>query len=212
MFEVGGRKIANTLAELVAPERAALLLWDMEYGIAPHAFNYQDILPNLQSLSAAARRAGVPVFYSIQQGFDLAKEEAGVWVRIRMKRAKTSDPSQLLNQKENPHDSVIVEALTPQPQDSVFHKRRPDGFVGTDFDLMLRSKGVKTIVIGGVATEGGVEGTARSARNLGYDVVVLRDGVGSRNRELHDMALKLMEQTFFEVTGTAEIAALWGQK
>ena len=211
MVEVGGRQIATTLSEVAARERAALLIWDMEYGIGPNAFNYQEILPNLQSLSAAARRAGVPVFYSVQQGFDLAKEEAGVWVRIRMKRAKASDPNQLLNQKENPHDSEIVEALAPQPQDSVFHKRRPDGFCGTDFDLMLRSKGVKTIVIGGVATEGGVEGTARSARNLGYDVVVLKDGVGSRNRELHDMALKLMEQTFFDVATTAEIAALWSK-
>ena len=212
MVEVGGRKIATTLSEVAARERAALLIWDMEYGIGPHAFNYQEILPNLQRLSAAARRAGVPVFYSVQQGFDLAKEEAGVWVRIRMKRARASDPNQLLNQKENPHDSEIVEALAPQAQDSVFHKRRPDGFCGTDFDLMLRSKGVKTIVIGGVATEGGVEGTARSARNLGYDVVVLKDGVGSRNRELHDMALKLMEQTFFDVATTAEIAAVWSNQ
>ena len=211
MFEIAGKKIATTLSELVAPERAALLIWDMEYGIGPHAFNYQEILPNLQNLSAAARRAGVPVFYSVQQGFDLAKEEAGVWIRIRMKRAKASEPGQLLSQRENPHDSEIVEALTPQPQDSVFHKRRPDGFCGTDFDLMLRSKGVKTLIIGGVATEGGVEGTARSARNLGYDVVVLKDGVGSRNRELHELALKLMEQTFFDIATTAEVAALWGK-
>jgi len=76
---------------------------------------------------------------------------------------------------------------------------------------MLRSRNIKTIILGGVATEGGVEGTARSARNLGYDIVVLRDRVGSRNRELHDMALKLMEQTFFEVAASAEIASIWGQ-
>ena len=209
MFEIGAKKIANTLAELVAPERAALLLWDMEYGIAPNAFNYQTILPNLQNLAALARRAGVPVFYSVQHGLDLAKEEAGVWVRVRMKRAKASDPSQLLNQKENPRDSEIVDELKPQPQDFVFHKHRPDGFIGTDFDLVLRGKAVTTIVIGGVATEGGIEGTARSARNLGYDVVVLKDGVGSRNRDLHEMALKLMEQTFFDIASAAEIAALW---
>ena len=211
MLELAGKKVPNTLAEIVDPRRTALLLWDMEYAIAPNAFNFKEIVANLKMLSGIARRAGVQVFYSVQTHFDLAKEEAGVWVRIRMKRAKASDPSQLLNQKENPHDSEIVEALKPQPQDSVFHKRRPDGFVGTDFDLMLRSKGVKTIVIGGVATEGGVEGTARSARNRGYDVVVLKDGVGSRNRDLHEMALKLMEQTFFDVAATAEIAAIWAK-
>jgi nicotinamidase-related amidase len=211
MFEIGGRKIPSTLAELIAPERAALLLWDMEYGIAPNAFNYKEILPNLQNLAALARHARVPVFYSVQTGFDLVKEEAGVWVRVRMKRARASDPAQLLNEKDDPRDRQIVDELKPQPQDIVFHKRRPDGFIGTDFDLMLRSKGVRTILIGGVATEGGVEGTARSARNLGYDIVVLRDAVGSRNRELHEMALRLMEQTHFDIATVHDIAAIWGQ-
>ena len=212
MFEIGEKKIPGTLAELVDPARTALLLWDMEYASAPNAFNYKDILPKLQDLSALARRVGVPVFYSVQTAFDLLKEEAGVWVRIRMKRAKATDPSQLLNEKEDPKGREIVEELQPQPQDVVFHKRRPDGFVGTDFDLVLRSKSIKTIVIGGVATEGGVEGTARSARNLGYDTVILKDGVGSRSRELHDMALKLMEQTHFDIATANEIAAIWGRK
>jgi nicotinamidase-related amidase len=98
--------------------------------------------------------------------------------------------------------------LKPQPQDIAFQKRRPDGFVGTDFDLMLRSKGVGTILIGGVATEGGVEGTARTARNLGYDVVILQDCVGSRSRERHEMALKLMESAFFEIATANQIAEI----
>src|SRR5215472_14340879 len=186
MYEIAGKKIASTLAEIVEPARTALLIWDMEYAIGPNAFNYQDMMPKLKDLSALARRVGAKVFYSVQTGFDVAKED--------------------------PHDREIIAELKPQPQDIVFQKRRPDAFVGTDFDLMLRSNGIKTIIIGGVATEGGVEGTARSARNLGYDVVILKDGVGSRNRELHDMALKLMEQTFFEVTTASEITAIWSGK
>lgn len=212
MFEIGGKQIAANLAEIVAPKHSALLIWDMEYAIGPNAFNYKDILANLKSLSAVARELGVPVFYSVQTGFDLLKEEAPVWVRVRMKRAKASDPSQLLNEKENPHDREIVEELKPQPKDIVFQKRRPDGFVGTDLDLILRSKGVRTILIGGVATEGGVEGTARTARHLGYDIVVLNDCVGSRNRELHELALKLMEQTHFDISTAGEIAEIWRRK
>jgi nicotinamidase-related amidase len=65
---------------------------------------------------------------------------------------------------------------------------------------------VRTILIGGV------EGTARSARNLGYDVVVLKDCVGSRSRELHELALKLMEQNHFDIANAAEIAAMWQPK
>ena len=209
MFEIGGKNIPSTLAEIVDPKRAALLIWDMENAIGPNAFNYKDILANLQQLSAAARQAGVPVFYSVQTPFDVAKEEAGVWVRVRMKRSKVSDPNQLLSEREDPHGREIVAELKPQPQDIAFQKRRPDGFVGTDFDLMLRSKGVGTLLIGGVATEGGVEGTARTARNLGYDVVVLKDCVGSRSREQHDMALKLMESAFFEIATANQIAEIW---
>src|SRR5437773_12318018 len=107
MFEIGGKKIPSSLAELVAPERTALLLWDMEYAIAPNAFNYKEFLPKLPELSALARRIGVPVFYSVQTGFALLKEEAGVWVRIRMQRATAADPSPPLNQKDDPRDSVI---------------------------------------------------------------------------------------------------------
>ena len=77
---------------------------------------------------------------------------------------------------------------------------------------MLRSNGIKTIMISGVATEGGVEGTAQSARNLGYDVVILKDCVGSRSRDMHEMALKLMEGSFFDITTAVEIAAIWGEK
>ena len=212
MFEIGGKQIAANLSEIVAPKHSALLIWDMEYAIGPNAFNYKDILANLKSLSALARDSGVPVLYSVQTAFDLLKEESPVWVRVRMKRAKASDPSQLLKEKENPHDREIVEELKPQPKDIVFQKRRPDAFVGTDLDLILRSKGVRTILIGGVATEGGVEGTARSGRNLGYDIVVLKDCVGSRNRELHELALKLMEQTHFDISTAGEIAETWRRK
>ncbi|MGE5301699.1 MAG: cysteine hydrolase family protein [Alphaproteobacteria bacterium] len=198
-----------TLAEIADPKRSALLLWDMEYAIAPNAFNYNDIVANLKMLAALARVSGVPVFYSVQTAFDLRKEEAAVWVRVRMKRAKAADPSRLLKEKEDPKGREIVAELQPEPSDIVFQKRRPDGFVGTDFDLTLRSNGVRTIVIGGVATEGGVEGTARTARNLGYEVVILKDGVGSRSRELHELALKLMEQTHFELAAASEIAEIW---
>ncbi len=209
MLELAGKKIPNTLAEIVDPSRTALLFWDMENAIAPNAFNYKEIVGNLKSLKAAAHQVGVPVIYSQQVPFDLEREEAGPWVRIRMKRAKVTDIAQLLRQKPDPHGKDIVDELRPDSQDVVFQKRRPDGFIGTDFDSVLRSKSIRTIVIGGVATEGGVEGTARTGRNLGYDIVVLRDCVGSRSRELHELALKIIEGTFFELSTSGAVAEIW---
>jgi nicotinamidase-related amidase len=72
---------------------------------------------------------------------------------------------------------------------------------------MLRSNGVRTILIGGIATEGGVEGTRAAAGNVCYDV--LKDCVGSRHRELHELALKLMEQTHFDIATSSDIASIW---
>jgi nicotinamidase-related amidase len=74
------------------------------------------------------------------------------------------------------------------------------------------SRNIPARQVGGVATEGGIEATARTARNLGYEVVVLRDCVGSRSRDLHDLAVKLMEQTHFNVVTGKEIADIWDNK
>ncbi len=212
MLELAGKKIPNTLEEMIAPGRTALLIWDMEYAIAPNAFNFTAIAANLKMLADSARKAGVPVFYSVQTAFDLEKEESPTWIRIRMKRAKAADLSQLLKEKEDPHGREIVEELRPRKEDIVFQKRRPDGFIGTDFDLLLRSRGIGAVLIGGVATEGGVEGTARTGRNLGYDMIVLRDCVGSRSRELHEMALNLMEKTHFDLATASEVSEIWQRR
>lgn len=210
MQELAGKKIPDTLEEIVDPKRTALLLWDMEYAIAPNAFNFQEIAANLKGLAELARRMGVPVFYSQQVAFNLEKEEADVWVRVRMKRTAASSQEVKIPAEKKGQD--IIEELKPQAGDAVFQKRRPDGFIGTDFDLMLRNKGIRTVVMGGVATEGGIEGTARTGRNLGYYIVVLKDCVGSRNRELHEMALKLMEKTHFDVATANEVAEIWRRK
>ena len=209
MLEVAGRQVADTLTEIIEPRRAALLLWDLEYAIAPNAFNFAEIGPRLKNISDHARKVGVPVFYSQQMHYDLRTQEGDVWARVRAKRSGGAGGVQIPAGKKG-HD--IVEELAPQPGDVVFQKRRPDGFVGTDFDLMLRHRGIKTILIGGVATEGGVEGTARSGRNLGYYTVILKDCVGSRNREFHEAALKLMQGAYFDITTSAEVARIWTRK
>jgi nicotinamidase-related amidase len=209
MFEVAGRKVPSTLAEIVEPAHAALVLWDMQGGIAPRAFNYRDMLPALQRFAAKARELSVPVFYSIQTDLDLATQETGVWMKVRMKRMGLSDPAALLKAKPDPRREQIVEELQAQPGDTVFRKRRPNGFLGTDLDLILRNRGIRTLILGGVSTEAGVEATARSARDYGYEVVVLSDGTGSLSQEAHELALRLMDLMFFDIATTGDVLRAW---
>jgi nicotinamidase-related amidase len=77
-----------------------------------------------------------------------------------------------------------------QPGDLLITKRQWSAFHGTELDLQLRRRGVRSIVLGGVATQIGVESTARQAYELGYELVIPTDIISSSVAEGHDMSIK----------------------
>jgi nicotinamidase-related amidase len=82
----------------------------------------------------------------------------------------------------------IVDVLAPHPEDIVVEgKRGLDAFPSTNLDFILRSKGIRTVAIGGFLTNCCVESTMRSAYERGFDVVTLKDCTLSQ--EAQDMAL-----------------------
>ncbi|ACY14937.1 cysteine hydrolase family protein [Haliangium ochraceum] len=84
----------------------------------------------------------------------------------------------------------IADALAPQPGDIVVEgKRGLDAFASTNLDFMLRSKGIRTVVIGGFLTNCCVESTMRSAYEAGYEVITLSDCAAATSQEAHDNAL-----------------------
>jgi nicotinamidase-related amidase len=86
----------------------------------------------------------------------------------------------------------VVEGLLV-PGDVLVTKRQWGAFFGTDLDLQLRRRGIRTVVLGGIATNFGVESTARQAHEHGYEIVVAQDLTASFTTEMHDFA---MEQVF----------------
>ena len=73
--------------------------------------------------------------------------------------------------------------------DILITKRQWGAFNGTELDLQLRRRGIRSIVLGGVATNFGVESTARQAWELGYEVVIAKEATSSLAVELHDFAM-----------------------
>ncbi|MFC4911591.1 cysteine hydrolase family protein [Actinomadura gamaensis] len=71
-------------------------------------------------------------------------------------------------------------------EDVVVMKRRASAFAGTDLDLVLRARGVDTVVVAGVATSAMVAATCYDAADRGYHVEVLRDGCGDGDQAIHD--------------------------
>lgn len=85
--------------------------------------------------------------------------------------------------------SEIVPALGPKARDLVVTKRQWGAFYGTDLDLQLRRRGISTIVLGGIATNFGVESTARDAYERGYQQVFVTDAMAARTAGDHEFAV-----------------------
>ena len=90
--------------------------------------------------------------------------------------------------------SQVVDELAPSQEDILIVKRRYSAFFATDLDPTLRELGLTHLVLTGVCTNICVLYTAADARNLGYQVTVLREGVASFSTEAHSFALGEMGQ------------------
>ncbi len=137
------------------------------------------IVPVIQREMARARAAGEPIVYLTDNHLPDDAE------------FKMFPPHAIAGTK----GAEIVPELTPAPGDVVIPKRRYSGFFGTDLDITLRERGVDTLRLVGDCTNICVLYTAADARNLGYDVEVLEDGVTSFDEEAHRHALRELERT-----------------
>jgi nicotinamidase-related amidase len=93
------------------------------------------------------------------------------------------------------------------PQDLVITKRQWGAFYGTELDLQLRRRGVRSIVLGGISTNIGVESTARDAAERGYELVIAEDLCASTTSEMHAFSFKHILPRLARIT-TAEAITL----
>lgn len=99
----------------------------------------------------------------------------------------------------------FVSELTPTPSDIVITKRQWGAFYGTELDLQLRRRKMDTIVLCGIATDYGVESTARFACEYGYQQIFAEDAMASRSDEQHKAAVDFVFKRIGRVRKTDEI-------
>lgn len=104
----------------------------------------------------------------------------------------------------------LTEDLAIQPQDyRVINKRRYDGFMGTDLDLLLRSKRIENLICCGVTAHVCVMNTVYTARNLDYRVIVLQDAIAGVTPDHYAAALFCMSDLFAYISTTDQVTQLW---
>jgi ureidoacrylate peracid hydrolase len=91
----------------------------------------------------------------------------------------------------------------------VVDKHRYSAFIGTRLDQLLRTNGVRTIVVSGVATSGCVESTVRDGFMLDYYVVLAGDACGDYEPARHQASLSKLALSFGHVVGVAELTTAW---
>ena len=87
-----------------------------------------------------------------------------------------------------PDASLLAPDAQVQAQDIVVTKRQWGAFYGTELDQLLRRRHIKTIILGGIATNFGVESTARAAFDRGYELVFVEDAMSSMAADAHAFA------------------------
>jgi nicotinamidase-related amidase len=163
----------------LVPATTALVVIDLQKGIVSRA------LEPHTSAEVVTRSVQVAKALRAQGGLV-------VWVRVAIGEilslpvdAPMRDP----NAPPPPAEaSELIAELERQPEDVVITKRQWGAFYGTELEQMLRRKGVKTILMAGIATNMGVESTARAAFDQGYELVFVEDAMATMKAEMHRFA------------------------
>lgn len=161
-----------------------------------------NMLANTQKVAAAARKAGIavlhaPIFFAEGYG-EITRHPYGILKGV-------VDGKCFI---KGSWGAAIIDALAPQPGDIVVEgKRGLDTFASTNLDFILRSKGIKTLALGGFLTNCCVESTMRTAYEHGFDVVTLTDCTAGTSPEEHDNAIKYDFPMFSRPTTSTDFIA-----
>jgi nicotinamidase-related amidase len=163
----------------LVPASTALIMIDLQNGIvgrslAPHSGT--EVVERATRLASAFREKGATV----------------IFVRVALTEILTLPVDAPTQHPDAPPPPASASELLPQldrqPTDLVITKRQWGAFYGTELDQQLRRRGIRTVVLGGIATNFGVESTARAAFDRGYELLFVEDAMTSVTPEAHQFA------------------------
>jgi nicotinamidase-related amidase len=166
----------------------AVLAMDCQTGIVSvYAKPPEEFAQRAARVLQAARGAGMTVIH-VQVGFRAGLPEVNP--RNKLFGAILSSPQhQAFFQGAS---GAIHPALGPEATDVVVTKHRVSAFTGTDLEMLLRAKGIETLVLFGIATSGVVLSTVLEGCDADYRIFVISDCCADTDPELHDALLNKM--------------------
>jgi ureidoacrylate peracid hydrolase len=202
--------LLTTFEQQVLPRHTAVLVVDMQNDFCAEGGYLQkergynvgfthDVARTVGKVVAAARSAGAPV----------------VWIKS-IYDFKYLAPPHLVKRGQ---EGCCMEGswgaeffmLTPAPDELVVTKHHYSAFRETPLDTLLRSRGIRTLAMTGVATNVCVDSTLREGFFLGYHIVLLEDCVGSGSKAGHDGTLATVRNNIGTVVSSDALIGAFAQ-
>lgn len=151
-----------------------------------------DAVRNIRILLDAARRVGIPIFYS-KGPAELGESAAGTWSSKNRRAASDVETDLRLD--------AIVSELAPHPADVVVEKRKPSAFFGSTLESQLRDAGIDGLICVGGTTSGCVRASVVDAFSYDFYITVVHDCVFDRSDLVHEMNLFDINAKYGDVVG-----------
>jgi nicotinamidase-related amidase len=197
------------MLDRIDPTRAALIAYDVcRRALTPddpaRRAAMRPVLDAWVRIIAAARQAGIPVIYTTPVS---RADGADVVLLPTDLSLETGVPS-LTNGVEGTPGAGFPDEIAPRAEDYVFLKRRPSAFYGTGVGELLRMLRRDAIIIGGGATNRGVETSVREAFNMDLSTVVVRECCWGGDAAAHAYSLDKAMKMYARIRTLDQIVAL----
>ena len=192
--------VYNTIEEILEPSHTALVVWDVIHAFTKMIFNKEEFSKNLNSIVELARKSDISIFFTSNQLLSKRFESSSIIYTL----GKLGFDR--LFEQFTAEDLDFI--IKPRQDDIVINKHTASIFIDTGFERMLRNASIITVVFTGIATEFGVESSARDAFNRGFYSVVVSDCVSSRDKVGHERSLENMKN-LITIINSKELENIW---
>jgi nicotinamidase-related amidase len=164
------------------PKTTAILTLDIQQGLLDLAPDAQAVVPAAVQVTGYGREQDMLIIHvgiGFEPGYPEIPATSPLWGKLRDRG---------LFVKGSP--SAQIPSTLRDASDTVLYKQRVSGFTETPLDMILRSKGIKTLVLMGISTSHIVFSTMRNAIEKDYACVIIRDGCYDTEQDVHDVLLE----------------------
>src|SRR6185312_2728545 len=195
--------------ERIDPTRTALIAYDvcrraLTPADAARRAAMRPVLDAWVRMIALARAAGLPVIYTTP----VSRADGADVVMLPTDLSAETGVPPLTNAVEGTAEAGFPDEIAPGPEDYVFLKRRPSAFYGTGVAELLHMLRRDTVIIGGGATNRGVETSVREAFSMDIATIVVRECCWGGDQAAHQYSLDKAMKMYARIRGLDEVAAM----